>query len=65
MENNEFINTMNTLAIAGVIIADIISIRTRMNKGRLTQSDLFAQLFFIVPATLFVIFSLFTQFLAQ
>ncbi len=64
MENNEFINNMNTLAIAAIILADIISIRTRMSKGRLTNSDLMVQLFFIVPATLFVIFSLFTQFVA-
>ena len=57
--------TMNALAILAIIISDIISIRARMDKGRVTHSDLVAQLFFLVPALLWLIFAIFHQILTK
>ena len=63
MEDIHFTTTMNAVAILLIVVADIISIRARMVKGRVTQGDLVAQLLFIIPALFWSICSLLYQFI--
>ena len=51
---------MNTVAILAIIASDIISIRARSTKGKVTQGDLNLQLFILIPTAIFSIFSLLT-----
>ena len=60
MENIQLLTIMNTVAILAIIASDIISIRARSTKGKVTQGDLNLQLFILIPTAIFSIFSLLT-----
>ena len=61
MEHTQvFTSLMNTIAILAIIASDLISIRARSTRGKVTQSDLNLQLFILLPTAILTIFSLLT-----
>ena len=53
-----FTTLMNTVAILAIIASDLISIRARSTKGKVTQGDLNLQLIILLPTSILSIFSL-------
>ncbi len=55
-----FTTLMNTIAILAIIASELISIRARSTRGKVTQSDLNLQSFILIPVAILSAFSLLT-----
>ena len=53
-----FTTLMNTIAILAIIASELISIRARSTRGKVTQSDLNLQSFILIPVAILSAFSL-------